>query len=164
MRYQCSFGWSGLVQTNSLVNLVISASVARLRGYLAPTAVALANVTTEPRARVCGRPAATLEIKNIFAAPGERMELRKSTADGARFRAASMAAEGKTLSERDNVTAKEAASAPRDPSTTGCARDNWRTPIANPRGKVEHRSRYSVAGAYLFAGNTRKSRHRLRRS
>jgi len=55
------------VQTNSLVNLVISTSVARLRGYLAPTAVALANVTTEPRARVCGRPAATLEIKNIFA-------------------------------------------------------------------------------------------------
>ena len=83
MRYQCSFGWSGLVQTNSLVNLVISASVARLRGYLAPSAVALANVTTEPRARACGRPAATLEIKNIFAAPGERMKLRKSTADGA---------------------------------------------------------------------------------
>jgi len=69
------------VQTNSLVNLVISTSVARLRGYLAPSAVALANVTTEPRARVCGRPAATLEIKNIFAAPGERMKLRKSTAD-----------------------------------------------------------------------------------
>src|SRR5260370_17117507 len=49
-------------------------------------------------------------------------------------------------------------------ATTGCARDNWRTPIANPRGKVEHRSRYSVAGAYLFAGNTRKNRHRLGRS
>ena len=80
MRYQCSFGWSGLVQTNSLVNLVISTSIARIRGYLAPTAVALANVTTEPQARVCGRPAVTLEIKNIFAAPGERMELRKSTA------------------------------------------------------------------------------------